>query len=86
MPGGGTAWQGSEGRNVKESSNKAKIPGWIDELFARELTILRSKGEGQHLEYIQAFPTRRDLLANEMAAFATSRDGLILVGVGDRGY
>ena len=31
------------------------IPIWADEQLSKDLPVLRSKGEGQHLEYKEAF-------------------------------
>ena len=61
------------------------LPDWADESLSRDLPILRSRGEGQHVEYMQAFPENTRELAKEIAAFATSNAGTILVGVSDAG-
>ena len=47
--------------------------------------MLRDRGESQELEYIAGFPTNARELAKEIAAFATSNHGLVLLGVGDAG-
>lgn len=62
-----------------------KLPCWIDEQLSDDLPILRSKGEGQHLEFKKKFPENTQDLAKEIAAFATSNQGTILVGVSDDG-
>ena len=62
-----------------------KIPGWADERLSRDLPILRSRGEGQDLEYKEIFPENTRDLAKEIAAFATSNTGTILIGVSDSG-
>lgn len=62
-----------------------KLPSWIDEQLSSDLPILRSKGEGQHLEFKKTFPQNAQDLAKEIAAFATSNQGTILVGVSDDG-
>lgn len=60
-------------------------PDWADEGLSLDLAILRSRGEGQDLEYMEAFPTNTRELAKEIAAFATSNTGTILIGVSDSG-
>jgi|GEM_PF-780627 len=61
------------------------IPSWADEELSKDLPILRARGEGQHLEYKQSFPENTRNLASEIAAFATSNQGTILIGVSDSG-
>lgn len=62
-----------------------EIPNWADEKLSRDLPVLRSQGEGQHLEYKKIFPQNTRDLAKEIAAFATSNQGTILIGVSDSG-
>jgi ATP-dependent DNA helicase RecG len=62
-----------------------EIPSWADEQLSRDLPVLRSRGEGQHLEYKETFPQNTRDLAKEIAAFATSNQGTILIGVSDSG-
>lgn len=62
-----------------------EIPNWADENLSRDLPVLRSRGEGQHLEYKEIFPQNTRDLAKEIAAFATSNQGTILIGVSDSG-
>jgi ATP-dependent DNA helicase RecG len=62
-----------------------QIPDWADERLSYDLPILRSRGEGQELEYMEAFPTNTRELAKEIAAFATTNTGTILIGVSDSG-
>lgn len=62
-----------------------EIPNWADEKLSRDLPVLRSQGEGQHLEYTKIFPQNTRDLAKEIAAFATSNQGTILIGVSDSG-
>jgi ATP-dependent DNA helicase RecG len=62
-----------------------ELPIWADEQLSRDLPVLRSKGEGQHLEYKETFPQNIRDLAKEIAAFATSNQGTILIGVSDSG-
>ena len=61
------------------------IPNWADENLSKELPVLRSRGEGQNLEYKKIFPQNTRDLAKEVAAFATSNQGTILIGVSDSG-
>ena len=62
-----------------------ETPNWADEKLSRDLPVLRSRGEGQHLEYKEIFPQNTRDLAKEIAAFATSNQGTILIGVSDSG-
>ncbi len=61
------------------------IPNWADENLSKDLPVLRSRGEGQHLEYKEIFPQNTRDLAKEIAAFATSNQGTILIGVSNSG-
>src|SRR5580704_9542271 len=61
------------------------IPEWAHEDFSRELSVLRARGEGQTLEYMESFPQQARELGKEIAALATSNHGLILLGVSDSG-
>ncbi len=58
---------------------------WADTELSNDLPVLRSRGENQDLEYMASFPTNTRELAKEIAAFATSNDGIILIGVSDEG-
>lgn len=62
-----------------------EMPDWADYQLSHDLPLLRSRGESQELEYIQAFPQNTRELAKEIAAFATSNTGTILLGVSDSG-
>ena len=62
-----------------------EIPNWADEKLSIDLPVLRSRGEGQHLEYKEIFPQNTRDLAKEIAAFATTNQGTILIGVTDSG-
>jgi ATP-dependent DNA helicase RecG len=62
-----------------------EIPEWADDELSKELPILRSRGENQNLEYIEAFPQNVRELGKEIAAFATSNTGTILLGVTNNG-
>jgi hypothetical protein len=62
-----------------------EIPIWADEQLSNDLPILRSQGESQYLEFKKEFPSNAQDLAKEIAAFATSNQGTILIGVSDEG-
>lgn len=62
-----------------------EIPDWADETLSRDLPILRSRGESQELEYKSEFPSNARDLGKEIAAFASSNTGTILLGVSDSG-
>ena len=61
------------------------MPEWADEQLSRDLSALRARGESQDLEYMESFPQNVHELAKEIAAFATSNPGTILIGVSDMG-
>lgn len=44
-----------------------EIPTWADEQLSKDLPVIRSRGEGQHLEYKERFPQNTDKLAQEIA-------------------
>ena len=58
---------------------------WIDEALSGELPLLRDRGEGQHLEFMERYPENGYELSKEIAAFASSNPGTILIGVADDG-
>lgn len=58
---------------------------WADNDASRQLPILRAQGEGQNLEFMKEFPENTRELAKEIAAFATSNAGTILIGVDNAG-
>ena len=60
-------------------------PSWADETLSNDLPVLRSRGEGQDMEYMETFPQNTRELAREIAAFATSNTGTIVIGVSDSG-
>lgn len=61
------------------------IPAWADEQLSHDLPELRARGEGQEIEFKQEFPQQVSDLAKEIAAFATSNTGTLLIGVKDNG-
>ena len=60
-------------------------PEWIDEALSEQLPLLRDRGEGQHLEFMISYPSNGNELSKEIAAFASSNAGTILIGVADDG-
>ena len=58
---------------------------WIDEQLSKDLPAIRARGEGQEVEFKCEFPQQTTDLAKEIAAFATSNSGLILLGVENSG-
>ena len=71
--------------DMPQYERNVKTPNWADEKLSSDLPVLRSRGEGQHLEYKEIFPQNTRDLAKEIAAFATSNQGTILIGVSDSG-
>ena len=61
------------------------IPEWADQELSKDLPVIRSRGENQDIEYMEKFPENARELAKEIAAFATSNTGTILIGVSDSG-
>lgn len=61
------------------------VPDWADERLSEELAVLRARGENQDSEYMASFPEQARDLGKEIAAFATSNQGMILLGVSDSG-
>ena len=61
------------------------LPGWADQRLSEDLPRFRATGEGQTLEFKEAIPTQAHDLAKDVAAFATSGEGTILIGVADDG-
>ena len=73
------------GMNGNDDSPRSPLPGGADEEVSRQLPTLRSRGEGQHIEYMRSFPEQARDLGKEIAAFASSGGGRILIGVEDDG-
>ncbi|MEX2309314.1 MAG: ATP-binding protein [Pirellulales bacterium] len=61
------------------------ISAWSDDEVSKTLPDIRAAGEGQHAEFKREFPPQLHTLATEVAAFATSGGGMILIGVDDDG-
>ena len=62
-----------------------KFPEWADEALSKRLKQLRAQGEGQTLEFKRELEDNANQLEKEIAAFAASNPGLILIGVNDDG-
>lgn len=60
-------------------------PDWASPELSKDMPVLRARGENQDLEYKREFPSNARDLAKEIAAFATTNDGMILLGVADDG-
>ena len=58
-------------------------PKWIDETLTGELRLLRGRGEGEHIEFMERYPDNSYDLSKEIPAFASSNPGTILIGVAD---
>src|SRR6476646_4766966 len=61
------------------------IPAWADAEYSKQLPEIRVGGEGQHVEFIVDFSDEPREVAKEVAAFATSEGGNILLGVRNDG-
>jgi hypothetical protein len=61
------------------------IPEWADPKLSHELPELRARGESQELEFKSSFPDQARDLAREIAAFASTNTGRILLGVSNDG-
>lgn len=62
-----------------------KMPLWANAEITKLLPDIRASGEGPSYEFKAEFPAQAHDLAKEVAAFATSGGGLILIGVDDNG-
>lgn len=58
---------------------------WIDQDLSQQLLTLCQSGESQKLDYKREVPAQARDLAKDIAAFASSGGGLILLGVRDDG-
>ena len=61
------------------------IPPWADTDVSQKIAGWCAQGEGQKLEFKEDFPQQGHDLAQEVAAIATSRGGVILIGVYNNG-
>lgn len=64
---------------------KTVYPEWVDPQLSEELPVLGAAGESQELEFKASFPSNARDLAKEIAAFASTNPGMILLGVADDG-
>lgn len=62
-----------------------QLPGWVDASLTQDLPRLAAASETQTAEFKREFPKHAGDLAKEIAAFATSNAGTILLGVEDSG-
>lgn len=60
-------------------------PDWADPDLSSELASLCGRGESQEREFMREYPQKARDLAKEIAAFATSNGGTIVLGVADDG-
>jgi Putative DNA-binding domain len=68
-----------------DGSPALPMPPWADADLSQRLSHLAASGERQDLEYKERFPAQARDLAKEIAAFATSNSGTILLGVAKSG-
>jgi len=61
------------------------VPAWVDQEYSKQLRAIRDGGENQHAEFIADFSDQPREVAKEVAAFATSGGGKILLGVKNDG-
>lgn len=61
------------------------MPLWADNELSQNLESIIGAGEKQDVEFKSQYPAQASDLAKEIAAFATSNDGTIILGVGDEG-
>lgn len=66
-------------------SRKEGTAAWADAQLMRELDLMLAAGETQSVEFKARFPKQLSDLGKEIAAFATSNAGTILLGVADDG-
>jgi ATP-dependent DNA helicase RecG len=68
-----------------EMGSAVSLPEWADAALSAQLPILRDRGEGQSLEFMARYPDNGYELSKEIAAFASSNAGTILIGISDDG-
>lgn len=68
-----------------QASHDPEELSWIDATLSSELPRLAGASETQFVEFKREFPKQATELAKEIAAFATSNAGIILLGVEDTG-
>jgi ATP-dependent DNA helicase RecG len=78
------AWRRSKSRAMI-TPMREDSPGWADAALSENLQLTALGGETQGVEFKRVIPEQSRDLAKEIAAFATSNDGVILIGVDDDG-
>lgn len=61
------------------------LPAWADAELSAELPLIAAGGERQDLDFKERLPDQLRDLAKEIAAFATSNTGRIVLGISDEG-
>lgn len=72
-------------RGADDDQSSVFPPDWADPSLSARLPILRDEGESQRLEFMRSYPQNGHELAKEIAAFASTNAGMILIGVADDG-
>ncbi|WP_154224375.1 ATP-binding protein [Marinicella rhabdoformis] len=65
-----------------KKSNDNKFPDWANQELSLQLPEIISKGENQFVDFKEILE-RNERMAKEIASFATSNDGMIIIGVDD---
>lgn len=71
--------------SINMGSQSHPFPAWADAALSDELVRICQSGESQTVEFKQTLPKQSRDLAKEIAAFAGSNEGLLLIGVEDSG-
>lgn len=58
---------------------------WVNNQLSLRLPDVRRSGEGQHVEFMEEYPENGNELSREIAAFASSNEGSIIIGIADDG-
>lgn len=67
------------------ASSETVTPPWADTDLSMHLLGMIAKGEGQYLEFKEEMPRTINDLGKEIAAFGTSNDGTIILGLRNDG-
>jgi ATP-dependent DNA helicase RecG len=70
---------------MNEVLGEFTVPAWADAHLSAALPEMRAQGEGAQMEYISKYPEQAHELAKEIAAFASTAGGTILLGVENNG-
>lgn len=65
--------------------NDRKLPDWADSDLSGEIAMIAAIGETQEVEFKATIPQQVSNLAKEIAGFATSNAGRIIIGIEDDG-